>query len=59
MSSAKYKLLKVGVFAFTIVGQIAGGYFTDPLIWIAYGIILSKENKKLGNEKYNIDTMDV
>lgn len=42
-SSRNVRSLKVGLLVFAFVSQIAGGYFTDPLLWITYGIICSKE----------------
>ena len=38
--------LRIALFVFVIMSQIAGGYFTDPLLWIIYGMICSK-NKKI------------
>lgn len=35
------KSLKVVLLFFVFISQIAGGYFTDPLMWIVYGIISS------------------
>ena len=37
-------ILKIGLFVFIITTQIPGGYFTDPMNWIIYGIICSKSN---------------
>lgn len=37
------KLYKIPLFIFIILYQIAGGYFTDPLIWIIYGVIASSK----------------
>jgi hypothetical protein len=37
-------ILKIGLFIFIISSQIPGGYFTDPMNWIVYGIICSKED---------------
>lgn len=42
-SSKNIRPLKVGVLAFVFVGQIAGGYYTDPILWIMYGIVCSNE----------------
>ena len=42
-SSKNIRPLKVGVLAFAFVGQIAGGYYTDPILWIMYGIVCSNE----------------
>lgn len=42
-STKNNQSLKVGVLVFAFVSQIAGGYFTDPILWIAYGIVCSKE----------------
>lgn len=33
--------LKMMLFVFVFVSQIAGGYFTDPTLWCVYGIICS------------------
>lgn len=33
--------LKMALLIFVFISQIAGGYFTDPLIWCLYGIICS------------------
>lgn len=44
-SSKNKRPLKVGLLAFAFVSQIAGGYFTDPMLWIIYGIICSKETE--------------
>lgn len=35
------KVLKVALLLYLIVYQIPGGYFTDPIIWIIYGYIMS------------------
>lgn len=37
-------LIKIGLLIFIILSQIPGGYFTDPMNWIVYGIICSKED---------------
>ena len=42
-SSKNIRPLKVGVLAFAFVSQIAGGYYTDPILWIMYGIVCSNE----------------
>ena len=42
-SSKNIRPLKVGVLAFAFVSQIAGGYYTDPILWIVYGIVCSNE----------------
>ncbi len=39
--------LKIALFVFVFISQIAGGYFTDPLLWIIYGMICSKNKKVL------------
>lgn len=39
------KSLRVALFVFVFISQIAGGYFTDPLLWIIYGMICSKNEK--------------
>lgn len=44
-SSKNSRPLKVGLLVFVFVSQIAGGYFTDPFLWIIYGIICSREKK--------------
>lgn len=36
-------ILKFGLLMFIIIYQVAGGYMTNPLIWLIYGIIGSKE----------------
>lgn len=33
--------LRIALLAYAIISQIAGGYFTDPLIWCVYGLISS------------------
>ena len=33
------KCLKISILFFLIIFQITGGYFTDPFIWIMYGVI--------------------
>lgn len=35
--------LKEALFLYVFISQIAGGYFTDPLLWCMYGIICGKE----------------
>lgn len=40
-SSKTIKPLKVALLFFVFVSQLVGGYFTDPLLWIIYGIICS------------------
>lgn len=42
-STKNNRPLKVGLLVFAFVSQIAGGYFTDPILWIIYGIICSRE----------------
>lgn len=39
------------LFCFIMIYQIPGGYFTNPLNWICYGIILSVCEKNDGKEK--------
>lgn len=38
--------LKYSLFFFVFICQIAGSYFTDPLIWCIYGLIRSHRMKK-------------
>ena len=40
-----YTLEKIGLLVFITLFQIAGGYFTDPFIWIVYGLILSTDTE--------------
>lgn len=42
-SSRKNRAVKVALLSFAFISQVAGGYFTDPILWILYGIILSND----------------
>ena len=35
--------LKMALFLYIFISQIAGGYFTDPLLWCIYGILCSRK----------------
>lgn len=46
--SKETRSLRVGLFFFVFMSQIAGGYFTDPILWIVYGIVCSRESNNCG-----------
>lgn len=53
----KKSFIRYGLFLFIILYQITGGYFTNPVNWIIYGIILSetKFENNFKNEGINYE----
>ncbi|MBN2919711.1 MAG: hypothetical protein JTJ28_08850 [Lactobacillus sp.] len=51
-SSKSERPLRIGLLVFAFISQIAGGYFTDPILWMLYGIICSK-NMRINNTMIN------
>lgn len=48
---SSYSFYKLPIFWYLFVFQIAGGYFTDPIIWMLYGVIFSSDSS-CENKKY-------
>lgn len=42
---SKYRVYKLPLLVYLIVIQIAGGYFTDPVIWLLYGVIKNRSEE--------------
>lgn len=38
--------LKIALWCFAIIMQVAGGYFTDPMVWIIYGIVCARSSRE-------------
>ena len=54
--SIKRNWLLANLFLFSFLYQIYGGYFTNPVNWIIYGLILSKWGPKQIELENNLDT---